>query len=59
MPPIIPDRFREEERTSRNFKLVVMLQSHNRESMIFLHCSDADPLGLYAKVRSFPAHPGL
>lgn len=31
MPPIIPDRLREEERTDRNFKIVAMLQPHNRQ----------------------------
>ena len=44
MPPIIPDRFREEERTDHNFKLAAMLQPHNRQVMIFLHCSDAQRL---------------
>lgn len=46
MPPIIPDRFREEERTDHIFKIVTMLQSHNRQGMIFLHCSNAKPLRL-------------
>lgn len=31
MPLIIPDRFREEERTDHDFKIVAVLQPHNRQ----------------------------
>ncbi len=49
MPPIIPDRFREEERTDHNFKIVAMVQSHNRQAMIFLHCRNARSHGVLAR----------
>jgi len=59
MPPLSLDRFREEERTDHIEEIVVMLRPHNSRAMTILHCSNADPLGLCAKVRSFPARPGL
>ena len=49
MPPIIPDRFREEERTDHIEKIGAMLQPHNRQAMIFLHRSNARPIGVPAK----------
>ena len=59
MPPIIPDRFREEERTDHAFNIVAMLRPHNSCAMTILHCSNADPPGLCVKVRSFPTRPSL
>lgn len=49
MPPIIPDRFREEERTDHIRNIVVMLRPHNNRAMIFLHCSNARPIGIPAR----------
>jgi hypothetical protein len=46
MPPIILDRFREEERTDHNFKIVAMLRPHNSCAMTILHCSNARPIGI-------------
>jgi hypothetical protein len=59
MPPLSLDRLGEEERTDHIRRIVIMLRPHNGWAMMFLHCSNADPLGLCAKVRSFPARPGL
>jgi len=59
MPPIIPDRFREEERTDHNFKIVTMLQSHNRQVMIILHYSNARPIGVPAKKGACATCAGL
>lgn len=49
MPPIIPDRLREEERTDHIRNIVVMLRPHNRQAMILLHCSNARPIGIPAR----------
>ena len=59
MPPITFDRFREEERTDHIRNIVIMLRPHNRQAMLILHCSNADPFGLCAKMRSLPTRPGL
>ncbi|MBC58983.1 MAG: hypothetical protein CL814_18910 [Confluentimicrobium sp.] len=58
MPPIIPDRFREEERTDHNFKIVAMLQPHNRQAMMFLHCSNARPIGIAARKGAYATCAG-
>ncbi|AUR01753.1 hypothetical protein PhaeoP88_04441 (plasmid) [Phaeobacter inhibens] len=58
MPPIIPDRLREEERTDLVCKIVAMLQSHNRQAMIFLHCSDARPIGIAARKGAYATCAG-
>lgn len=52
MPPFSFDRFREEERTDHTLNIVVMLRPHNSCTMTILHCSNADPPDLCAKVRS-------
>lgn len=49
MPPIIPDRLREEERTDLVCKVVTLLQPHNRRAMIILQCSNARPIGIHAR----------
>ena len=59
MPPIIPDRLREEERTDLIQNIVVMLRPHNSCAMLILHCSNADSLGVCVKAKPFPARPGL
>lgn len=53
MPPIIPDRLREEERTDHIDKIVAMLRPHNRQAMIFLHCSNARPFWIPARKEPF------
>lgn len=58
MPPIIPDRLREEERTDLVCKIVATLQPHNRQAMIFLHCSDARPIGIPARKGAYATCAG-
>lgn len=47
MPPIIPDRLREEEGTDLICKIVAMLRPHNSWAMQILHCSNVRLLQLF------------
>lgn len=58
MPPINFDWFREEERTDHIRNIVVMLRSHNGRAMIFLHCSNARPIGIRARKGAYATCDG-
>ena len=59
MPPFSLDRLREDERTDHTLNLVIILRPHNSCAMTILHCSNADPLGLFVKAKPFPTRPSL
>ena len=58
MPPFSLDRLREEERTDHIPNIVVMLRPHNSRAMIFLHCSNARPIGIAARKGAYATCAG-